>query len=152
MSPATASKAFLEVDNLSVHFPTDDGLVRAVDGVSFTLQKGRTLGIVGESGSGKSTLARMMVRLEAPSSGTVTLNGRVITELLSLRSDRVDTRRNVQFVGQDTTSSFDPRRTLRDAVRLPGDDPAGDGQEGRRRAGRRDPGPARPAAGTASLL
>ena len=90
-----------------------------MDNVSLEFDTTKMIGIVGESGSGKSTLARMMVGLDKPSSGTVTLNGRIVTELLSLRSDRIDTRRTIQFVGQDTTSSFDPRRTLRDAVRLP---------------------------------
>jgi ABC-type glutathione transport system ATPase component len=91
----------------------------AVDEVSLTFDSTRMIGIVGESGSGKSTLARMMVGLERPSSGSVTLNGRELGGQLALRADRVYARRTLQFVGQDTTSSFDPRRTLRDAVRRP---------------------------------
>lgn len=112
--------SLLSVDGVSKHFGgRRSGRFTAVDDVSLEFDTTKMIGIVGESGSGKSTLARMMVGLESPSSGTVTLNGRVITDMLSLRADRIDTRRNVQFVGQDTTSSFDPRRTLRDAVRLP---------------------------------
>jgi ABC-type glutathione transport system ATPase component len=60
-----------------------------------------------------------MVGLDTPNSGSVTLNGRPITEMLGMRAERLEARRILQFVGQDTTSSFDPRRTLRDAVRLP---------------------------------
>ncbi|MCW2602680.1 MAG: dppF [Pseudonocardiales bacterium] len=112
--------SLLSVEGVSKHFGgRRSGKFTAVDNVSLTFDTTKMIGIVGESGSGKSTLARMMVGLDAPSSGSVTLNGRIITELLSLRNDRIDTRRNIQFVGQDTTSSFDPRRTLRDAVRLP---------------------------------
>jgi peptide/nickel transport system ATP-binding protein len=94
--------------------------VTAVDDVSLTFEAGgSTIGIVGESGSGKSTLARMVVGLIPPSSGTVIYNGTDLKGVLSQRISRCDFRRQVQFVGQDTTSSFDPRRTLRDAVRLP---------------------------------
>jgi ABC-type oligopeptide transport system ATPase subunit len=93
---------------------------KALDNVSLSFESGGpALGIVGESGSGKSTMARIIVGLETPSSGTVTFNGAILKELLRMRSSRRDFRRLVQFVGQDTTSSFDPRRTLRDAVRLP---------------------------------
>lgn len=93
---------------------------KALDDVSLTLESGGpALGIVGESGSGKSTMARIIVGLVAASSGSVTFNGANLQPMLRMRSSRRDFRRLVQFVGQDTTSSFDPRRTLRDAVRLP---------------------------------
>jgi peptide/nickel transport system ATP-binding protein len=93
---------------------------KALDDISLSFESsGPALGIVGESGSGKSTMARIIVGLMAPSSGTVTFNGTSLQRLLEMRSSRRDFRRLVQFVGQDTTSSFDPRRTLRDAVRLP---------------------------------
>ncbi|UIX29190.1 ABC transporter ATP-binding protein [Streptomyces sp. GQFP] len=113
--------ALLEVDGVSKHFGgRGHGRFTAVDDVSLTFDSTKMIGIVGESGSGKSTLARMMVGLEHPSSGSVTLNGREMTSLLgATRTDRVYARRTLQFVGQDTTSSFDPRRTLRDAVRRP---------------------------------
>jgi peptide/nickel transport system ATP-binding protein len=91
----------------------------AVDNVSLGLDTKSMIGIVGESGSGKSTLARIMVGLETPTSGEVLLNGRNLKFMLTETSERLAARRDVQFVGQDTTSSFDPRRTLRDAVRNP---------------------------------
>lgn len=110
----------LEVSGVSKHFG-GRGKARhnAVDNVSVTFGPTTMMGIVGESGSGKSTLARMMVGLERPSSGSVTLNGRELTGQLATRAGRLSARRTLQFVGQDTTSSFDPRRTLRDAVRRP---------------------------------
>jgi ABC-type oligopeptide transport system ATPase subunit len=100
--------------------PSQRRQVTAVDDVSFSFESGGpVVGIVGESGSGKSTLARMVVGLLPPSSGTVSYNGAGLAEMLSTKTARLDFRRAVQFVGQDTTSSFDPRRTLREAVRLP---------------------------------
>jgi peptide/nickel transport system ATP-binding protein len=88
----------------------------AVAGVDTTFSVGLRTGIVGESGSGKSTLARMLVGLERPTTGAVTWRGREIAGLLGTRPGRADFRREVQFVGQDTTSSFDPRHSLRRAV------------------------------------
>jgi ABC-type glutathione transport system ATPase component len=115
-----AAFSLLEVDAVSKHFGgRGNNKITAVDDVSLTFDSTKIIGIVGESGSGKSTLARMMVGLERPSSGSVTLNGRELAGQLALRGDRVYARRTLQFVGQDTTSSFDPRRTLRDAVRRP---------------------------------
>lgn len=92
---------------------------RAVDDVTLTLDSTRRIGIVGESGSGKSTVSRLMVGLEQPTAGSVALDGRELGGLLSTSADRTWARRIVQFVGQDTTSSFDPRRTLRDSIRYP---------------------------------
>jgi ABC-type dipeptide/oligopeptide/nickel transport system ATPase subunit len=89
---------------------------RAVAGVDAAFSVGVRTGIVGESGSGKSTLARMLVGLETPTAGEVTWRGRAVAGLLGTRPGRADFRREVQFVGQDTTSSFDPRHTLRHAV------------------------------------
>ncbi|MDX6314065.1 MAG: peptide/nickel transport system ATP-binding protein, partial [Streptomyces sp.] len=95
VSGSIPPKAFLEVRDLKVHFPTDDGLVKSVDGLSFTLEKGKTLGIVGESGSGKSVTSMGIMGLhtagqygkrKAQISGEIWLNG---TELLSADPDYV---------------------------------------------------------------
>ncbi|GGG21139.1 hypothetical protein GCM10007304_38730 [Rhodococcoides trifolii] len=93
--------------------------VPAVNDIGLTVTSDSAIGIVGESGSGKSTLVRMMCGLLSPSTGTVSYNGLGLHQMLSTRGGRRDFRREVQYVAQDTTSSFDPRRTLRDAVRLP---------------------------------
>lgn len=77
------------------------------------------VGIVGESGSGTSLLARILAGLARPSGGVVTFNGRDLSRLLATRAGRSEFRRAVQFVGTDPRCSFDPRRSLRDAVRLP---------------------------------
>jgi peptide/nickel transport system ATP-binding protein len=89
----------------------------ALDGVSFTLDRGRTLGIVGESGSGKSTLARLVMVLEAPSSGQVLFDGRDLHALdaASLRT----ARRHFQMVFQDPYSSLDPRMSVARTVAEP---------------------------------
>jgi ABC-type glutathione transport system ATPase component len=116
-----ATSACVAVDAVSKTFgPSRHRSVVAVDHVSLSFASGGpTVGIVGESGSGKSTLARILAGLEHPSSGTVTFNDADLSGVLRGRASRLAFRTAVQFVGQDTSSSFDPRRTLREAVRLP---------------------------------
>ena len=103
--------AFLEVRDLKVHFPTDDGLVRSVDGLSFTVDRGRTLGIVGESGSGKSVTSQALLGLHARTnarlSGEVWLDG---TELISSSAESVRhlRGREMAMIFQDPLSSMHP--------------------------------------------
>ncbi len=114
----------LAVEDLHTHYPVREGLlrrevdrVRAVDGVSFTLDRGEILGVVGESGSGKTTLARSILRLEEPTSGTVRFEGRPVGALSGADLDSF--RRRVQLVVQDPGDAFDPRATVGEAVAEP---------------------------------
>ena len=81
--PEKAPSAFLDVQDLKVHFPTDDGLVKAVDGLSFTVERGQTVGIVGESGSGKSVTSQAILglhrRTRAKMTGSIWLDGENLT-------------------------------------------------------------------------
>jgi ABC-type oligopeptide transport system ATPase subunit len=121
---ATGREALLEVRDLRKTF-SSRGLLAgrqrastaAVDGVSFRVRRGTTLGIVGESGSGKSTTARLIGRLIEPTSGTVTLDGEDLTQLRGDDLRRV--RRHVQIVFQDALGSLDPRRRVGSAIREP---------------------------------
>ncbi|MGA3397614.1 MAG: dipeptide ABC transporter ATP-binding protein [Acetobacteraceae bacterium] len=104
----------LEVTGLKKHFPLRKGVLRrvvghvhAVDGVSFTIAEGETLGLVGESGCGKSTVGRAVLRLTEPTAGVVKLRGREITHLSKAALRPL--RRQMQIVFQDPFSSLDPR-------------------------------------------
>ena len=94
--------------------------IKAVDGVSFTLDKGEILGVIGESGCGKSTLGRILMRLEDPTSGDVYVDGASTAQLL--KQDRLAFRKKFQIVFQNPFDTFDPRFTIRkilmDAVKL----------------------------------
>ncbi|HYG86765.1 MAG TPA: oligopeptide/dipeptide ABC transporter ATP-binding protein [Azospirillum sp.] len=110
----------LEVRNLTKHFPVRGPLwgakpvARAVDGVSFAVAKGETLGVVGESGCGKSTTARLLMRLINPDSGTLTFDGEAVGSKLGLSLR--DLRRRVQMVFQDSYASLNPRLTIADSL------------------------------------
>jgi oligopeptide/dipeptide ABC transporter ATP-binding protein len=117
------SDTLLEVDNLVKHFPAGrKGLgllgkrhwVRAVDGVSFRINQGETLGLVGESGCGKSTIAKLILRLESPTSGSIRFAGRDVTQLRGKKL--LGYRRAVQAVFQDPFASLSPRLRVRDIV------------------------------------
>ncbi|WP_247731529.1 ABC transporter ATP-binding protein [Halovivax limisalsi] len=114
----------LEVRDLKKHYPitqgfmdTEVGRARAVDGISFEIQRGETFGIVGESGCGKSTAATSMIRLEEPTSGQVIFDGEDITEYSAEELRRF--RREVQMIFQDPDSSFDPRMSVGESVAEP---------------------------------
>ena len=117
-------EVILQAENLVKHYPIKAGVlrrtvghVRAVDGVSFELYKGETLGIVGESGCGKSSLGRMLIRLEEPTSGTLTFEG---VDVYSLKAgDMRRLRRDIQIVFQDPYTSLNPRKTVGDIVGEP---------------------------------
>lgn len=112
--------ALLEVENLKVHYPVRGSwfrpkrFVRAVDGVSFSLEAGETVGLVGESGCGKSTLGRALVRLEEPTAGRVLLDGKDMAALHGRELRRA--RRNFQMIFQDPYGSLNPRLTVWDAL------------------------------------
>ncbi len=107
----------LRVEGLVKHFPSPGGPIRAVDGVSLTLQRGETLGLVGESGSGKSTLARCIVRLIEPTAGSVVFDG---ADLIAARRRQLRRlRRHFQIVFQDPYASLNPRRTVGQSVAAP---------------------------------
>jgi oligopeptide transport system ATP-binding protein len=114
----------LEVRNLVKHFTVggglfggQPGLVRAVDGVSFSIRRGETLGLVGESGCGKTTTGRCILQLERPTSGQVLFEGRDLTTLdgRALRA----VRRRIQVIFQDPYSSLNPRMTVGEIIAEP---------------------------------
>ncbi|ELZ95225.1 putative dipeptides/oligopeptides ABC transporter ATP-binding protein [Haloferax mucosum ATCC BAA-1512] len=117
----TSQDTILEVNGLKTYYE-DGGLlssnpVKAVDGVSFDIERGETLGLVGESGCGKSTLGRTLMRLEEATAGEVKLNGTDITTLSG--SDLKQFRKDVQMVFQDPDSSLNERMTIGEIVREP---------------------------------
>ncbi|MCI0385245.1 ABC transporter ATP-binding protein [Streptomyces sp. CNQ085] len=123
--PARSGEPILEVRDLVKHFPLTRGVVfkrkvgavRAVDGVSFVLRQGETLGIVGESGCGKSTVAKLLMSLERPTSGEILYKGEDISRLSGRALKAV--RRNIQMVFQDPYTSLNPRMTVGDIVAEP---------------------------------
>jgi oligopeptide/dipeptide ABC transporter ATP-binding protein len=120
-----AGQELVRVTDLVKHFPVTLGVVvqrqvaavHAVDGVSFTIRKGETLGLVGESGSGKSTTARLLLRLIEPTSGRVELEGQDITAASGGNLRKA--RQEMQMIFQDPYASLDPRMTVRDIVGEP---------------------------------
>lgn len=107
----------LEVRELKKYFKTPHGLLHAVDGVNFTIDSGRTLGIVGESGCGKSTLGRCIVQLLDPTDGQILFEGKDVTHLQKQALHSY--RRDMQMIFQDPFSSLNPRLTVFDAIAEP---------------------------------
>jgi len=109
--------SLLSVVELSTHYKSAGGTLRAVDDVSLTVETGETVALVGESGCGKSTLGKTLLRLVDPTSGSITFQGRDITALgqQELRA----TRRSIQMIFQDPFASLNPRHSIRDILTAP---------------------------------
>jgi oligopeptide/dipeptide ABC transporter ATP-binding protein len=128
-TPATAEPAgeapLLQVENLRKYFPVKRGIifqkevgaVKAVDGLTFDIKKGETLGMVGETGCGKSTAGRLLTRLLEPSDGRIVFDGHDITHLS--RAQMRPLRKDIQIIFQDPYSSLNPRHTIGTIVGAP---------------------------------
>ena len=125
MNPTNSSGApLLEVSDLKKYFPLRGGWLgrvqqqlKAVDDVSFTIERGRTLGLVGESGCGKSTLGRAVLNLHAPTAGQVRLNGELLDS--GDRQALLAQKKAMQIIFQDPFASLSPRRTVAQIIREP---------------------------------
>jgi oligopeptide transport system ATP-binding protein len=114
---AAGSVPLLRLDELKVHFPIRDGIIRqrhigdvqAVDGVTFEIERGETLGLVGESGCGKSTTGRAIIRLNPPTGGRIFFDGKDVTDIKGSELRRL--RKRMQMIFQDPYASLDPRMT-----------------------------------------
>lgn len=122
---ADTSDHLLEVHDLKKHFPIKAGVlqrtvgqVKAVDGLTFSVKKGETLGIVGESGCGKSTAGRTLIRLYEPTDGQIYFKGQDITKM-SERELTKHVRKNIQMIFQDPYASMNPRKTLKSILSEP---------------------------------
>lgn len=107
----------IEVRNLKKYFKVPSGTNHAVDGVSFVIQKGKTLGVVGESGCGKSTLGRTIIRLQDATDGQILLNGEDITHVQGKKLKSI--REKMQIIFQDPYSSLNPRLRIESTIREP---------------------------------
>ncbi|MEG0898141.1 MAG: ATP-binding cassette domain-containing protein [Oscillospiraceae bacterium] len=107
----------LEVKNLKKYFKTPKGMLHAVDDVSFTIERGKTLGIVGESGCGKSTTGRAILRLLEPTSGEVIFEGKDILKCTD--NEMRDLRKDMQIIFQDPFASLNPRKTVSEIIAQP---------------------------------
>ncbi|MBL1290312.1 ATP-binding cassette domain-containing protein, partial [Streptomyces sp. For3] len=123
-SGSDGSEPLLKVDNLVKHFPITKGVlkrkvgaVQAVDGLTFDVRPGETLGVVGESGCGKSTMGRLVTRLLEPTGGTVEFQGRDITHMSAGKLRPM--RRDIQMIFQDPYGSLNPRHTVGGIVGTP---------------------------------
>jgi oligopeptide transport system ATP-binding protein len=125
MSEKQIKQPLLQVKDLKQHFPIEAGFimkkqvgaVRAVDGISFDVNEGETLGIVGESGCGKSTTVRSISQLYTPTSGSVIYDG--LDLIKAKREELLDARKNMQLIFQDPYASLDPRMTVRTIISEP---------------------------------
>src|SRR5260370_14860266 len=120
-----ATSTLVDVRDLKTYFPVKQGIilqrtvghVKAVDGVSFSIERGKTLGLVGESGSGKTTIGRTLVRLYKPTGGQAFFDG---VDLAKLEGEELrQLRRRVQMVFQDPYASLNPRYTIGSLVAEP---------------------------------
>ena len=124
VTKANNNETLLHVDDLMMHFPIYRGVfqrqvgaVRAVDGVSFDVKRGETLGLVGESGCGKSTTGRTILQLYKPTAGSVTFDG---TDIVHLKGEQMrQMRRKMQMIFQDPYASLNPRMTVAQLVGEP---------------------------------
>lgn len=114
----------IQVENLKKYYPQKGGIIthttgytKAVDGVSFSIHKGETLGLVGESGSGKSTVGRLLVGLEQPTEGRVLYKGRDYSEMK--KREQKEIRTDLQMVFQDPYSSLNPRKHIYEILAQP---------------------------------
>lgn len=120
-----SERNLLEVQDLKLHFPIEEGVlfkrqvgaIRAIDGISFSVRSGETLGIVGESGCGKSTTARAIAQLHPVTEGNIYFEGRDLTKMST--NELLAARQNIQMVFQDPYASLNPRMTVRTIISEP---------------------------------
>lgn len=125
ISTASETESLVDIRDLKMHFPVKSngllrrtiGAVKAVDGLSFTVKRGETLGLVGESGCGKSTTGRAILQLHRPTSGSVFFDGKDLTKVKGEELRKI--RRKVQIIFQDPYASLNPRMTVGDIIGEP---------------------------------
>ncbi len=113
----TTNDTLLDVRHLKKYFKTKRGLLHAVDDVTFTIDRGKTLGVVGESGCGKSTTGNCIIRLEEPTAGEVYFDGQDVVALS--KADMRKMRTEMQIIFQDPFSSLNPRKTIAQTIAEP---------------------------------